>query len=221
MHNTNNQMILKGFLEAVLAAPKQIKYNPQFMDHKARVERDEINFINVISHPKLRIVLRAGEFAVTRATHPNPRFVDSSNVILVRGTQYGAIAMFGIESQYSVNEKTRHVSGPVPRLHAGRAFLMAADRHFKRKGVPFNIMHHPEQQLLEWIFSPTFAVDLAEQAKLDKAAGIALGDGLPPKPPRARPDAKKKVADTTQPPSNDAKFERRARPREVKTKKVA
>lgn len=222
MNNINNQNILTGFFNAVQTAEKQIKYNPQYMDHKLRVEKNEIDFMNAITHPALRIVLKVGEFAVTRATHPNPRFAKASNVLLLRGTQYGTLCLFGKESEYKRNEKTAVVTGPIPRLHATRAFLMAADRYFKRQGIPFSLQTG-EMMLINWIFSDTFATDLAEQAKLDLAAGIKLGDGMPPKPPYKRPAKKTdaKVTDGEKPPSNDAKFERRSKPRPAAPKKAA
>lgn len=211
MNTINNQKILAGFIGEILGAEKQIKYNAQYMDHKARVERDEINFMNVITHPTIRIVLRTNEFAVTRAVHPNPRFARASNVILMRGTQYGLIAMFGKEAEYK-QKADKTVTGPLPGLHTTRAFLMAASRFFKRRGIEFHLQTS-ELQLLNWIFSDSFTADLEEQAREDVKAGIALGDGLPPKPPYKRPA--NKVATAGSAPSNDAKFERREKPNKV------
>lgn len=224
--NINNQNILNGFLNTILDIDenegKRIKYNPQFMDHKLRVEKGEIDFMNVITHPNIRIVLRVNEFALTRAEHPNPRFAKASNVILLRGTQYGTIALFGKEAEYKRDAKTKDVHGPLPRLHATRAFLMAADRFFRRKGIPFSLQTG-EVMLVNWIFSESFTDDLLEQAKLDTANKIELGDGMPPKPPYKKkpvnPDAK--AADHNRAPSNDAKFERRSKPRTKADPKAA
>lgn len=174
--------IVGGFMAGLLEANKQITYNPQFMDHKLRVEKGEICFINAVIHPRLRVVLRPNELAMSRSEPPAGN-QSKANVLLFRGTEYGTIVMYGIESQYGVEKKTGRYIGPTPSLRVPQSFMWAAVRYFKRAGKPFSILK-ATPALLEWIFSKDFQQNLQEQAAIDKASGITLGDMLPAKPPR-------------------------------------
>jgi hypothetical protein len=178
MKNIDSQRIVAGFLETAIATKKQIKYNPLFMDHERRVVHGEINFMPAIIHPNVRVILNPNEFAISRSIHPNPKLAHANNIILMRGTQYGLIVMFGREHDYLQVGSTRYST--LPRLHAGRSFMMAAMRFFNRKNDPINLSDC-EGRLLDWVFSPTFKADLTEQVAIDKKAGVALGDGLPPR----------------------------------------
>lgn len=178
----NNQQVVGGFLKAILATERQIPYNPKFMDHELRLSENRISFMSIVNDPVRRIILSPGDRAITRATHPHPRHADTSNIILMQGTQYGLVVVFGREKSYDQCRITGKFIGDLPKLHAGTAFTMAMLRHFKHIGNPISLIGS-EVVALEWLFSDSFTKDIAEQAARDKAAGVAVGDGLPPKAP--------------------------------------
>lgn len=192
MNSLNNQQILGGFIRRLLDTERVIPYNPHFMDHELRSANNEISFMPAVKDLKHRVLLNPGEWAASYAEHPNPKYKHTSNVMLMRGTEYGVIIVYGVKAQYDQRQakngngfKTEYL-GPVPRLNTTTAFTMAMMRHFKRIGKPVSLIGS-EAIALEWIFSANFNQDLVDQAKADSEAGVALGDGLPSKQASKRP----------------------------------
>lgn len=187
MEQTNNQQIVGGFIRALLATQTLIRYNGKFMDHAKRLATKETDFMNIVDHPNHRVILKPEEWAITRSVHPLEKYSHTNQVILMRGTDYGILVMFGPEAQYDQKQVGKAIKfvGPIPKLHTTMAFRMAAMRFFKRTQGKALLLG-ADEAILNWIFSPTFQSDLAEQARLDVAAGLKLGDGYAPRT-RAEP----------------------------------
>lgn len=177
-----DQQIVAGFFNQFQNTELEIAFRPDFIQRQEPQEfqRDAdgypiLNLMGLIVHPEKRIVLKDGEWATMRTRHPVPKFQHLNNIILLRGTPYGTIALFNRASKYSQRKSNGFVDGPIPHLHTTASFVAATMRYLKRKGLLFQ----GAWDLKCWIFSPTFAADLEEQATLDRAAGIAVNDGLP------------------------------------------
>jgi hypothetical protein len=181
--NTDAQ-IATYFFRQYEAAETVIAFRPYFMAKGLRIQ-DGMNFMPIVDHPENRVILKPGEFAKIHAKHPDEKKQHLNNRILLRGTAYGVIVMHGREKEYQVSGKGV-VTGPVPKLHTTGSFIRMAMRFFKRKGQQFR----GEPDLLAWITSESFPRDISEQAALDRAAGIVVDDGLPPRRRAQHPTAK-------------------------------
>lgn len=187
--NTNNQQIVHGFLSAIMATDRKIPYHANYLDTKLYMDKGEINFMYVITDPTYRVALKAGADAVMVASNDHPKFKHPEYVLLIRGTPYGILVVYGRKDTYSMSNDGSTAFGQMPELHVTGAFMNAAMRYFARQNKEFRLINGTEQ-LLSWIFSPNFMADIVEQTQIDKTNGIAVGDGLPPKPNWERRQAK-------------------------------
>ena len=205
MEQTNNQHIVGGFIRNLVATQLIITYNGKFMDHEKRLASKETDFMNIVSHPHYRIILKPNEWALTRAEHPLEKYKHTNQVILMRGTVYGIIVMFGPEAQYDQKlvKGVPMFFGPIPKLHATSSFRMMTMRFFKRT-TGKALLLGADEQIMAWIFSPNFQKELDEQIRIDKVQGIQVTDGLPP---RTRAPHHVQMART---PNPNAKSEQKA-----------
>lgn len=168
-----------AFVKAAESTQRTVKYNQRYMDTRAYYERREVNYMNVITHPRLRVALKPGQLAVMRTIPANQNYKHLSNLLLMIGTLYGTVVLFGQANQYHKVDNEDLITGPTPRMHATGNFWGMVRRH--RNNGSFAI---DEAEVAEWVLSENFRKDIGEYFQRDKADGHPIGDGLPPKLPR-------------------------------------
>jgi hypothetical protein len=203
MKPNKEQDIPTNFWNLAKFTKKTIRYNNAYMDHELRVTRKQIDFMNIITHPTLRVILRSGESAIMRCVHPNEKLAHLNNLILMVGSPYGLVVMYGLEkSYYETKDGSEAVIGPIPTMHATTTFWMMFRRFVQRTGR-YN-KDVPTEGIMKWVLSKDFRKDIQDQVQCDKQAGLEISDGLPAKPPRPAPKPKQSTEPAAAKPAKPA-----------------